>query len=208
MSKVNDSDWFERVRKGDLGLNHYKGLLLETYHHAGMNPQIQAACTMHFKGKPRNIIKKFFQHAISEIGHDLMALSDLQALGVKKEVVINSRPLPSTIAYNAYPMYEMNYGNHLSYLGYLFHLEFMPTQSGSDYIKALKAIGVADNALTFIEEHRTVDEEHNKYMEKYVKELVLTEEDLEDVLYATTVSCHLHKNMLVDAFINGEKVFN
>ena len=197
-----------RLARGDFSLCHYKGFLRETYHHAGLNPQIQAMCTMFLKGRPRKIIKKFYQHAISEIGHDLLALADLGSLGVDKESIVNSRPLASTIAYNAYPLYEIQFCNPLSYLGYLFHLEFMPTQGGSDYIKSLKKVGVPDSALTFLEEHRSVDEQHNTFMKSYLEELIQNEKDLDDVIHATRNSCQLHGRMIVESFQNGEKLYS
>ena len=73
--------WFQKLSAGDLSLSHYKGFLLETYHHAGLNPQIQAFCTMYMNRHLHKVQKMFFKHATSEIGHDVLALNDLVALG-------------------------------------------------------------------------------------------------------------------------------
>src|SRR6266576_2150846 len=95
---MNESKWFQRLNKGDLELCHYKGYLLETYHHTAINPQIQAFCTMYFKGNPRETVGKFLRHATSEMSHDLMAANDLMCLGVSKDSIFESKPQPSTIA--------------------------------------------------------------------------------------------------------------
>src|SRR5689334_22924394 len=98
MTVLSQSHWMKRLSQSDLNINHYKGLLRETYFQAGQNPQLQAYATAYFPQEKRNLIKRFYQHAISEISHDLLALNDLKALGVSEQKIINSTPLPETIA--------------------------------------------------------------------------------------------------------------
>jgi thiaminase len=205
---TNASPWFQKLAKGELTVAHYMGFLLETYHHAGLNPQIQAFTTMFLKNNPRDTIKLFFKHATSEIGHDLLALDDLCNLGPDKEKMIATKPLPSTVALNAYVLYTIQFVNPMSYLGYLLHLEYLPTQNGPAYIDMLKKIGVPENALSFLEEHATVDVGHNGLMEKYFENLKLSEKDLEDITEAACNTCVLHRKMIEDAFANGEKLFS
>src|SRR5207302_1057002 len=114
----------------------------------------------------------FYKHAVSEIAHDLLALNDLGALGVDMEKMKQTRPLPATAAFNAFPLMQIQFTNPIAYLGYLFHLEFLPTQQGRSHIERLMSLGVPENALTFLEEHATVDIGHNKMMERYIKYFV------------------------------------
>ncbi len=207
MAKVNKFPWMTRLQSGDFQINHYKGFLLETYHHAGLNPQIQAFATLYFKDNPRDMIGMFYRHAISEIGHDLLALNDLKSLGENTEKLQHTRPLPSTAAFNAFALMQIQLGTPVSYLGYLFHLEFLPTQQGRVHIDRLKSLGIPDSALTFLEEHATVDIGHNKLMDRYIEHFVTDEKTFEDVAYATRCSCHLHYNMLAGAFENGAAIF-
>ena len=74
MQVINKKPWMQRLQSGDFQLKHYKGFLLETFHHAGINPQIQAYATMFFKNNPREIVGMFYRHAISEIAHDVLAI--------------------------------------------------------------------------------------------------------------------------------------
>ena len=208
MSIVAQTKWFERMARGDIKLCHYKGYLRETYHHAGLNPQIQAFATMYFQNNPRSMINLFYGHARQEICHDLLALSDLEKLGENTEPVKNSKPLPSTLAFNAFAIYLIQFVNPVSYLGYLFHLEYLPTQNGKQYIEMLLAAGVPANALTFLEEHSTVDIAHNEMMKKYITNLIKNEKDLNDVIYAVRASCILHGKMISDALEFGEKNYS
>jgi hypothetical protein len=207
MSLINKKPWMTRLQSGDFQIRHYKGFLLETYHHAGLNPQIQAFATMFFKDNPREMIGMFYKHATSEIAHDLLALNDLGALGENMEKLKQTRPLPSTAAFNAFALMQIQLVNPISYLGYLFHLEFLPTQQGRGHIERLMSLGVPETALTFLEEHATVDIGHNKMMERYIKYFVTDEKTFSDVAYALKCSCHLHYNMLAGAFENGDAIF-
>jgi pyrroloquinoline quinone (PQQ) biosynthesis protein C len=199
--------WQKRINSGEIELCHYKGILLETYHNAGQNPQLQAYSTFFLKNNPRNIIKKYYQHAISEISHDLMAKADLMALGVPEEVVVNSKPLPENLALQGCFVYLIQHQSALAYLGYLFHLEFLPTTHGMKHIEMLKAKGVPDSALTFLEEHATVDVQHNKMMDSYLTELIKNDDDLKIVIDATKIAARLHTLMIGAACERGEQIF-
>jgi len=203
--EFNKNPWIQRLATGELQLKHYKSFLRETYFQAGRNPQIQTLSTMRFTNEQRAMTKKAFQHAISEIGHDLLALNDLKVLGHDVTNIPNEMPLPNTIALTAFPLYVIDYINPVGYLGYLFHLEFLPTQNGPKYMEFLKKAGVPEEAMTFLKEHAEVDVYHNKLMESYVDELIKTDEDLETVIYCARTTSVLHGQMIVSAFEEAER---
>lgn len=203
--EMNSSDVMKRIREGKIELSHYKAILRQIFHHARENPQIQAAVTMYFKGDDRDTVKMFFKHATSEIGHDMLALGDLERCGEDVSQIPTERPLPATTALLGFPMYQAQYKNAIGYLGYLFFLEYTPTQGGGKYMDAFRAIGASDEALTFIEEHATVDVGHCKLMEKYVEQLVQTPEDLSEVCYAIRVTGNLYTRMIEEAVASVDK---
>ena len=207
MSSLRVTDWQKRLELGDMSIEHYKGFLLETYHQAGTNPQIQTYATMFLQNNPREIIKMFYKHAISEIGHDTLALNDLVALGVDRNVVLSSSPLPITRALTASVISDIQFKNPVRYLGYLFHLELLPTQNGPKYIDLLYRMGVPQEAVTFLHEHATLDVAHLKLMETYVNELVTSKTIFDEVADTMYVTADLHRKMIEDSFSNGEKIF-
>jgi len=204
MDKIYQTGWFKRLNEGKLSKDHYLSYLVETFHHAGQNPQLQAFATMYFKDNLRDVIKRFYQHAISEIGHDLLALDDAVALGLDREKVMTSRPLATTVAFNAFPFFQIQKGNTIGYLGYLFHLEHLPTRDGNKIIETLKSKGIPDAALTFLQEHSTVDHAHTKLMQNYIDQLVVTEKDFAEMCSSLRDSALLHKYMLESAFERAE----
>lgn len=207
MSSLPVTEWQRRLDMGEVGLEHYKGFLLETYHQAGTNPQIQSYATMFLKGNPRDIVKMFYKHAVSEIGHDILAMNDLINLGVEKKVIVDSKPLPSTRALSSNVLFDIQFRNPIRYLGYLFHLEFLPTQNGPKHLQLLSELGIPKEAVTFLLEHATIDVAHNKLMETYVNELVTSSLIFEEVADTMYVTASLHQRMIDDSFINGEKIF-
>lgn len=196
--------WMRRVKQGELQLKHYKSFLQETYFETQRNPQVQAYATAFFPLDQHRMIKKFYAHATSEVGHDQLALNDLKALGHDIEKTKADRPLPATIGLISLPFFLIQFMNPVAYLGYLFHLEFFPTKKASDYLGGLSQLGVPEEAMSFLRDHAEIDQHHNKMMEEYAEELIRSEEDLEDVKFAIRSACHLHKQMIVSAFERAE----
>lgn len=200
IAEFEASPSISRLKAGELGIKHYEAYLRETYFYTRENPQIQGLAAVYFRGHDRSMVRSFFKHATSEIGHDDLALSDLAALGVDVSELPSEYPLPNTIAFNAFPFYLIYNKNPISYLGYLYFLEFTPTSQGRSYIEAITALGVPENALTFLEEHATVDVHHNKMMESYAKTLIRDKIDLAGAQYAMKVAGRLYSQMLEGAF--------
>ena len=189
-----------RLAEGTISVDHYAAYLRETYFYTREDPQIQAAATAWFRGKDRAMVKPFLDHASSEVGHDQLALNDLAALGFDPSSLPAENPLPNTTALFGFPFYAMQYRGVVSYLGYLFFLEFLPTSRGGDISAALKAMGVPAAALTFLEEHRSVDVHHNRLMRAYADTMLRTDADVSEVIYAMQVTGKLFEGMLEGAF--------
>ena len=199
MSEFNDSRAVAMLKSGEVTRAHYGAILREIYHYSKEDPQIQALAAVHLRGDDRELVRMFLKHAVSEVGHDQMALRDLAALGENISGIPDSNPLPATIAFTAYPFYQISYRNPIGYLGYLYFLEFMPTQAGAGYQAALKHAGIPDEAMSFLNEHMTVDVAHNRLMEQYLQRLVRTPDDLHAIVYAMRVTGRLYAQMLWDA---------
>ena len=184
---------------GEMTVEQYRGILRQVFHHTRENPQLQAMATVYFRGSQRDMVRLFFKHATSEIGHDQLALNDFVTLGGDAELVPYENPLLATSALLAYGFYQIYNLNPLGYLGYLFFLEFMPTQTGAGMMERLKNIGVDDNAMTFLRDHTEIDVAHNKMMEKYVATLVRTREDADAIVYAMKTTGYLYAEMMAQA---------
>lgn len=204
LQTFESSPTMQHLQNGKLTINHYKSYLRQTYHYTKDNPQLQALATVYFQGSGRKYVRMFYKHAVSEIGHDELALEDLKALGENIDHIRIENPLPATVALNAFAFYQIYNRNPIGYLGYLFFLEFLPTLKGSDYMGLLEKVGVPKNAMSFLAEHTAVDIYHNKMMQKYVEGLIINESDLRSVIYTLRGTGKLYADMLESAFKQAE----
>lgn len=181
----------------------YRAILREVFHHTRENPQLQALATVYFRGRQRDLVRSFFAHAASEIGHDQLALNDFVTLGGDAARVPYQNPLPATTALLAYGYYQIYNLNPLGYLGYLFFLEFTPTQTGVGMMDKLRNVGVPDGALTFLRDHTQIDQGHNRLMAKYAESLVGSDEDLDCIAYAMKTTGYLYAQMMMQAIADA-----
>lgn len=190
----------QRLTSGTVGIAHYASYLRETYFYTRENPQIQAVATAWFRGTDRDMVKPFLRHALSEVGHDQMALADLATLGSDISTIPDGSPLPTTVPLISFPYYAIQYRSPISYLGYLFFLEFLPTSRGNDVASAISRLGVPSTAMTFLAEHQAVDVHHNKFMELYADRMLRTASQVDEVVYSMRVTGRLFANMIEGAF--------
>lgn len=193
------------LASGRLTLEEYRSILKQVYYYVREDPQLQALATVYFRGRQRDLIQNFYQHAISEIGHEQLALNDLATLGGEVEDIPYQNPLPATTALTAYAFYQIYNLNPLGYIGYLFFLEFVPTQAGPVIAEQFREIGVKDNALTFLRDHIEIDQAHNRLMQRYADSLLQSEADIDSVEYAMKTTSHLYEQMLSSAIKDAQE---
>ena len=204
IANFNDCAGMQRFWGRELELPHYASLMRQIFHHARENPQIQAAATVFFRGKQREMVQPFLRHAASEVGHDQLALNDTAALGYDVSQIPTEQPLPATTALVAYPYFQIYNQNPVGYLGYLYYLEFMPTTFGAQYLEVLAEMEVPKSALSFLVDHTVIDVAHNKLMRGYIQSLVKSDDDLNAVCYAIRVTGYLYGCMVTEAFAHAD----
>jgi len=197
--EMNARPSFQRILNSKIELKHYQSILRQAYYHARERPQVQAFATVFFRGHQRKHLRTFFRDALSEIGHDELALLDLKNLGVETSNIPFERPLPSTMALIAYGYYQVQHLNPVGYLGYLLHFDFMPAYGSRSYLEALQKSGIPREAMAFFHDSSGTEFNHNKFLEAYVDDLVKNESDLEAVIYAMRTTSRLYELMIAEA---------
>ena len=192
-----------RVQNGDISLDEYKCLLREIYYYTRENPQLQALASVYFRGRQRELVKPFLDHASSEVGHDQLALNDIETLGGTAGDAPYRNPLPATTALTSFAFYQIYNLNPLGYLGYLYFLEFLPTQAGDGLATGLMKGGVTENAMSFIRDHIEIDQAHNRLMMRYADVLIVDQAALDSVVYAMEMTAYLYDRFVSDAFASA-----
>ncbi len=188
------------LQKMDVSLGQYRSYLVETFFNTRENPFSQVISATKLGRDQHDLFKKYVSHALAEVKHDLLALSDFFTLGGSMEDVKKLKPLPATqdLINLTYKLAEKN--TPLYYLGYLFHVEFMPTQNGKAYIEILKSKGLPPESYTFLQEHVEVDVQHNKMMRLYIDKLVLNDQEMQKFYEGMNAGMDAHFRMVLSAF--------
>ena len=189
-----------RMRDGEIKRDHYASLMRQIFHNVRENPQLQTLLAARFRGSQRDLVGPILRHALSEVGHDELALRDLRTLGYRTEPMADEHPLPATTALTAFAMHQIHNLNPIGHLGYSYFLEFMPTLRGKQYVRWFEAAGVPSDAMGFIHDHVKVDQGHNRLMHRYIEQLVRTPADLDAVCYAIKCTAYLYALMVDAAF--------
>jgi pyrroloquinoline quinone (PQQ) biosynthesis protein C len=199
MAQFEKTEVIQLLLSGQLSVGHYKSILCQVYHYTKENPQLQALAAVAFRGDDRELVRQFLGHAISEIGHDKLALNDFCYLGGDASGIPRQYPLPATTALTSFGFYCIQQRAPIGYLGYLYFLEFMPTSNGNNYANLLRLAGIPSEAMTFLRDHTTIDIAHNRLMERYLVALVRTQSDASAIIYAIRCTGYLYSQMLVAA---------
>lgn len=207
LEKEKRSYWWSLLSSKKLQKCHYMGYLRETYHYTKINPQTQAYATMFIGKYNHKFVRDFLKHSMEEITHDQLALDDLECLGIDRNSIVKSQPLPMTTAFSGIPFYLMQFENPLSYLGHIFHLEFLATQNGESFMNQLNALDIPKEALSFIFDHAKIDPKHNEKMVWYINSLGTSKSDVDAIIYGAEVACRAYSTMVSEACIFGEQEF-
>jgi pyrroloquinoline quinone (PQQ) biosynthesis protein C len=156
--------------------------LIESYHYVKHNAQHQAMVVWRTDVRNRMYMKKMLRHAIEEVDHDQLALNDLEAMGMNREQVERSVPLPQTAGFTGYLYHEVTRGNPLARLGYSLWAEGANVLV-HEVVGAIKSkFGISrDHDLSFFVAHAALDERHHEQAMEAIDRFVLTAEDREAV---------------------------
>lgn len=195
-AEIAQEDFLRSLGEGRLTLDQYKGFLRETYHNTSFNPRLGSLFHAHVSEGKSSLMAKFLKHNASEVGHNELALDDLEALGVDIALIKAGRPLVETEALAAFTAFQIQFRNPLTYLGYLYHLEALALEAGEMAVASLSGLGIPAGAFTFLREHSEVDAAHLQFNRDYIDNLAEEKEDLEAILWGMRGVCRLYGNML------------
>ena len=204
LNEFMNSAPMKRLAEGGISVEAYRSYVKQVYYYVRENPQLQVLSTVYFRGRHRQMVRNVFKHALSEVGHEQLALNDYITLGGDGKNVPYKNPLPATTALTSFAFHQTYNLNHLGSLGYLFFLEFAPTTAGQAIADHIKAVGVPEEAMSWLIEHIELDHEHNRMMERYAEVLINNDEDLDAIEYAMRTTGYLYSQMIAASIEDAE----
>jgi len=188
-----------RLLEADIDLDHYKSFLRQNFHQLRQRPLLMALAVARLQTS-REAVKLLHKRAVEEVGHDLLVLNDLRALGEDPTEVPDQSPLAETTAVLAFAHYQIQQLNPVGFVGNLYFMDFAPLYSSARNADALKRIGVPAEAMSAVEDHTVVGPVHARAMKTFVSDLVEEESDVESVVYGMKTTATLYANMIQAAF--------
>lgn len=188
-------EFFRKMENGQLTREHYMSFLAEEYFNTTENPRIMALFIAHLDTDAHKTAGKLLKHAAMEMGHNDMALKDLETLGGDPQKIRRGRALPATEALAGYISFEIQHRNPKTFLGYLYHMESISLRMAEKGGNAFSGLQIPESALSFLREHAEADPTHMRWNRDYLEDFVLSREDLDAVIYGLRGTCMLHGMM-------------
>jgi thiaminase len=165
----------------------YRDLMIEIYHYTKHNSRNQAATAM--VEAPDGLLKFAYHHAAEELGHERMAIHDLESLNLLDKDILQRKPLPATEALIGYLYYVAFKHGALARLGYSFWAEDVYEQIDEALRKIRQDLSLADKNMTFFVAHAKIDEKHIDQVTDCIERFVKTpaEEALVRQVAKTTI---------------------
>ena len=190
----------KRLLAGDITLDHYRSFLKQNYYALRERATQFSLAAARLRAGPA-VTKLLHKNAVQEIGHELLALKDYEALGGDPTTVPDEDPLPETLALIAYVHYQVTHLNPVGYLGCVAFADYMPVISSPEkYHEALKRIGLPEGASNLHKDRELLMPRHAVVIATYAEELVEAERDVKAVTFGMRNMATLTANMIGAAF--------
>lgn len=158
----------------------YVKAMVQVFHYTKNNAINQAAATFNEDHKKLGLLRFAMKHALEELGHENMVVSDLETMGIDKEI-FESQPMPATAALNGYLDSVALRGGVIPRLGYSFWAEDSYEHLHPLLDACQTKLKLTEKQLTFFIAHAVIDEKHADDVNNAIDRWVITEEDKEAV---------------------------
>ena len=207
---LTNSSFIQQIMQGNATKELYAIYMIETYHYTKHNARNQALVGVIGKDLHSKYQAFCFHHAHEEVGHELMALSDIGSVGFDRDACAALRPLPSTETLIAYLYWISVTGNPIQRLGYSFWAESVYSHI-DPVLKCIQStLNLDEKNMRFFIAHSAIDAEHAEEVEEMLKLVCEDQKDIDDVTFVMENTLTLTARILDDVwdeyvkFQNGE----
>ena len=161
---LEESAFVQHLLKGEHVLPLYTAYLQQAYHFVRLTSSFTPLSARRMDPELLALRQWILHHSAHEMGHELMALDDLALLGIPREQVQQSDPLPGTWAWVNFFHYEVTNRRPIAAMGVLYFLEGMAAKLAPIVGRQLATVltGEQRKAVSFVQEHGELDAEHSE----------------------------------------------
>ncbi|MGF6654576.1 pyrroloquinoline quinone (PQQ) biosynthesis protein C [Paraburkholderia youngii] len=173
--QIKGGRFWNRVMEKPVTREMYRDLMIEIHHYTKHNSMNQAVTA--FVNAPEGLLKFAYQHAAEELGHERMAVHDLESIGLLDRNDLARAPLPATEALIGYLYFvALRYGP-IARLGYSFWAESVYEHIGDALMKFRSDLSLSDKNMSFFIAHSAIDKKHIVQVEDCINRYAKTPAD-------------------------------
>lgn len=151
---------------GDITTELYISFLTEAYHHVKHTVPLLMAVGARIPEEKEWLRNAVAEYIEEELGHQEWILNDIAACGADKEAVRHSKPKLATELMIAYAYDMVNRVNPLGFFGMVHVLEGTSITTADRAASSIQhALGLPDQAFSYLRSHGALDIEHVKFFE-------------------------------------------
>lgn len=176
----------------DITLDEYIAFLTEAYHHVKHTTPLLMTVGSRLPEEKEWLRNAVAEYIEEELGHQEWILNDIAACGADKEAVRRSQPAMATELMVSYAYDMVQRVNPLGFFGMVHVLEgtsITTADLAADGVQ--KALGLPNEAFSYLKSHGALDLEHVKFFESLMNKIEnKKEQDL--IIHTATVFFKLY----------------
>jgi pyrroloquinoline quinone (PQQ) biosynthesis protein C len=198
VARVRESPFVVELLGGRRTRDAYQAYLREAYHYVRLTSSFTPLAARRMDPEQIKTRQWILRHSAAELGHELMALADLEDLGHARAAVEGSRPGVGTLAWVHFFHYQVTMSPPFSAMGVLYFLEGMAAALAPLVaVEVAKVLGPNERrAVRFFREHGELDSEHIEEQRDVLVRYCLRPEDQEAVRATIEQAGHVKRFML------------
>jgi len=140
----------------------YARYLQYAYHYVRLSSSFTPLAARRMDEQHIKTRKWILSHSGEELGHELMALKDLEKLGFERDAIIHSEIPVGVMAWVSFFHYKVAIDNPFCAFGILYFLEGMAREIAPQVLPGIitNLSAAEKSAITFFREHGDLDEDH------------------------------------------------
>ena len=185
----------QQTLNGVVALETYIAFLGEAYHHVKHTVPLLMTCGGRLPERVNWLRTAVAEYIAEEIGHEEWILNDIKASGGDAEAVRNGQPGMATELIVAYAYDTVQRNNPVGFFGMVFVLEGTSIALATRAAEITRtALGLPQQAFSYLESHGTLDLEHMQFFEKLMNRISAAE-DRQTIIHVAKVFYHLYGNI-------------
>lgn len=195
---IKQSKFYTDIMDGKNTKEFYIKYLIDAYHYVLNSSSFTPLAARRMDPKHLKIRKWILEHSAEEMGHELMALKDLEKFKIDRNEVMNSRPSIGVTAWVSFFHYKVAMANPFCAFGVLYFLEGMATELAPKLVpQIMKGLNEDEKkAMTFFKEHGDLDVEHLSEQQEILETAKLTKDEEEEIIQTIKESAIIKRFML------------